>query len=37
MITWNNENVKIAVPFKYVGKFWRTLKMIVINFKRNLK
>ena len=32
----NTKNVKIAVQLKYVGDFWRTLKIPLINFEINL-
>ena len=41
-ITWetpdidNKENVEIAVPLKYVSKFWRTLEMPLVNSEINL-
>ena len=30
------ENVKIAVPLKYLGNFWRSLEMSLINCKIHL-
>ena len=30
------ENIKIRVPLKYLGKFWRTMKMSLINCEINL-
>ena len=31
-----NENVKIAVPLKYLSNFWRSLEMSLINCKIEL-
>ena len=32
----NRDNVKIAVPLKYLSNFWRSLKMLLINCKIEL-
>ena len=31
--TEKKENVKIAVPLKYLSNFWRSLEMSLINYK----
>ena len=32
----NTKNVEIIVPLKYLSNFWRTLKMLLINFEVNI-
>ena len=32
----NAKNVEIAVPLKYLSKFWRTLEMQLVNCEINL-
>ena len=34
--TGNTEDVKIAVPLKFLSNFWRTLEMPLINCEINL-
>ena len=35
-VAGNTKDVKIAVPLKYLGNFWRTLEMPLINCDINL-